>query len=184
MIKKNKKGLSKKRLSKKRLSKKGLSKKGLSKKRLSHTSSTRISKTKTDYRVNIDITDKSILDFKKNKSISIVSKPSDLKSSKIGELYEVKPIHDNMHRICNLKIQAKTEKTNPLPKNISKQLCNCLFEKNKKLTVAELEERVNKREETPASSCITILDNYNHKNSKSISSKSISSKSISSKSVN
>ena len=132
--------------------------------------------TKQNYKAHIDITDKSILEFKKNKSISIISKSSDLKTSKIGELYEVKPIYDNMNRICSMKIQSKTEKNNPIPKNITKQLCNCLFEKNKKITVAELEERINKKEDTPASACITILDNYYNKNKKhSVSSGNIKS---------
>ena len=74
------------------------------------------------------------VDFKKNKSISVISKISDLKSSKIGELYDVKPIHDNMHRLCMLKLQGKSSKETPIPKSISKNICECLFEKNKNLS--------------------------------------------------
>ena len=115
-----------------------------------------------DYNVQLDITDKSLIDFKENKSISVASSISELKSSKIGELYDVKPIHDNMQRLCQNKIQAKSQKTTtiPLPKHVSKQICECLFEKNKNLSILELEKRVSKKEETPASHCITILDNY------------------------
>jgi hypothetical protein len=113
------------------------------------------------FNMDLDITDKSLIDFKKSKSISVASKISDLKSSKIGELYDVKPIHDNMHKLCLLKLQGKTDKTNiSIPKKINKDICECLFEKNKSLSIAELEKRVLNRHDTPASECITILDNY------------------------
>jgi hypothetical protein len=115
--------------------------------------------------IKLDITDKSLLDFKKTKSISVASSISDLKSSKIGELYDVKPIRDNMQRLCLVKIQGKSSKEVPIPKNVSKDICECLFEKNKELSYAELENRVLTRNETPASECITILDKYLEKNS-------------------
>jgi len=111
--------------------------------------------------LDLDMTDKSLLDFKKTKSISVASKISDLKSSKIGELYDVKPIHDNMHKLCLLKLQAKTDKSNiPIPKKTNKDICECLFEKNKGLRIAELEMLVKQRMDTPASSCVSILDKY------------------------
>ena len=115
--------------------------------------------------LDLDMTDKSLFDFKKTKSISVASKISDLKSSKIGELYNVKPIHDNMHKLCLLKMQAKTDKSVvSIPKKINKNICTCLFEKNKSLSIAELEKRVLNRYDTPASECITILDNYIEQN--------------------
>jgi hypothetical protein len=123
-------------------------------------------------KVYLDMTDKSLLDFKKAKSISIASKISDIKSSKIGELYDVKPIHDNMHRLCLIKVQGKASKETPIPKKISKEICECLFEKNKDLSIAELEKRVSTRLDTPASQCITILDNYLEKNANTTSKKS------------
>jgi len=116
--------------------------------------------------IHLDITDKSLLDFKKTKSISVASSISDLKTSKIGEFYEVKPIRDNMQRLCLVKIQGKSSKEVPIPKNVSKDICECLFEKNKELSYAELEKRVLTRNETPASACITILDKYLEKNSR------------------
>ena len=113
------------------------------------------------FKINLDITDKSVIDFKKSKSISIATSISELKSSKIGEFYSVKPIHDNMHRLCQLKIQAKGHKNKiDISKPVSKQLCDCLFEKNKALTIIELENKIKQKEDTPASSCITIYDNY------------------------
>ena len=119
-----------------------------------------------DMTVHLDMTDKSLLDFKKAKSISVASSITDLKSSKIGELYDVKPVHDNMHRLCLLKIQAKASKDIPIPKQVSKDICECLFEKNKELTIDELEKRITSRVDTPASQCITILDNYLQNNTK------------------
>lgn len=115
--------------------------------------------------IQLDITDKSLLDFKKTKYISVASKVSDLKTSKIGEFYEVKPIRDNMQRLCLVKIQGKSSKEVPITKSVSKDICECLFEKNKELSYAELEKLVLTRNETPASECITILDKYLEKNS-------------------
>lgn len=129
---------------------------------------------KHDTTVHLDMTDKSLLDFKKAKSISVASKISDLKSSKIGELYDVKPIHDNMHRLCIIKLQGKAAKHSPITKKVSKDICECLFEKNKDLSIAELEKRVTTRLDTPASSCITILDKYLEKNKNSSKSSRIS----------
>jgi hypothetical protein len=110
----------------------------------------------------MDYTDKSLLDFRKQKSISVATTITDIKSSKIGELYEVKPIHDNIQRLCQLKLQGKAlkEDTEPLPKHISKRVCDCLFEKNQKLRIIDLEKMVKNKVETPASGCITILDSY------------------------
>lgn len=134
-------------------------------------------KSEKQFNFDLDIADKSLLDFKKTKSISVASKISDLKSSKIGELSDVKPIHDNMHKLCLLKMQGKTDKSNmSIPKKINKDICECLFEKNKSLSIAELEKRVLNRHDTPASECITILDKYIEKNIGTKSSKSKSSR--------
>ena len=81
-----------------------------------------------------------------------------------------------MHRLCQIKLQGKSVKALqskvPLSKNVSKDICTCLFEKNKLLSIAELEQKVASRTETPASSCISILDTYLQKiNNKTIKSK-------------
>ena len=75
----------------------------------------------SEFNVSLDITDKSLIDFKKTKSISIASSIADLKSSKIGELYDVKPVHDNMQRLCQNKIQSKSLKTTPISKSNAKK---------------------------------------------------------------
>ena len=128
--------------------------------------------------IELDLTDKSLIDFQKSKSISVATTEADIKSSKIGELYEVKPIHDNIQRICQLKLQGKISKESKmqLPKYVGKQLCECLFEKNKGLRIAELERLVKQRVDTPASSCVSILDKYNEHNGNSNSSRSTSRK--------
>ena len=117
---------------------------------------------KTNDSVQLDLSDQSLLDFKQSKSISIATKSSDIKSSRLGELYSVKSIHDSIMRLCQNKVQAKASKHagTSIPKSVSKDICNCLFEKNKGLTVTELEKKIEQRDETPASSCITILDKY------------------------
>ena len=108
------------------------------------------------------MTDKSLRDFQASKSITVATTKTDITSSKIGELYEVKPIHDNIQRLCQLKVAGKIAKEYPdgrVPKHISKQICQCLFERNRGLRINELEKLVKTRMDTPASSCISILDN-------------------------
>jgi hypothetical protein len=132
-----------------------------------------------DVDMNLDMTDKTLQDFKSSKSISVATTIDDVKSSKIGELYDVKPIHDNIHRICQKKVEGRYLKDNPhafIPKNVSKQLCNCLFEKNSGLRVVDLEKLVKNRMETPASFCINILDKHNHRKTKSRTRKTKSSR--------
>jgi hypothetical protein len=74
-------------------------------------------------------------------------------------------------------MQGKTDKSNiSIPKKINKDICECLFEKNKSLSIAELEKRVLNRHDTPASECITILDKYIEKNIGTKSKKNKSSK--------
>jgi len=117
---------------------------------------------KDNTEINLDLSDQSLLDFKQSKSISIATKSSDIKSSRLGELYSVKSIHDSIMRLCQNKVQAKASKHTgtTIPKSVSKDICNCLFEKNKGLTVTELEKKIEQHDETPASSCISILDKH------------------------
>ena len=129
-----------------------------------HKSSKKSSKKnkKDNTEINLDLSDQSLLDFKQSKSISIATKSSDIKSSRLGELYSVKSIHDSIMRLCQNKVQAKASKHTgtTIPKSVSKDICNCLFEKNKGLTVTELEKKIEQHDETPASSCISILDKH------------------------
>ena len=130
----------------------------------------RISKSKS-YEIDLDMTDKSLRNFQLSKSITVATTKSDITSSKIGELYEVKPIYENLQRLCQLKLSGKIAieyHKEEIPKHVPKQICKCLFEKNKGLQISELEKLVKNRMDTPASSCITILD---HKSKKSRTSK-------------
>jgi hypothetical protein len=151
-----------------------------SRKRKNKNSKKRSSFKNTSMEIDLDFTDKSLIDFQKSKSISVATTKSDIKSSKIGELYSVKPIHDNIQRLCQLKIHGKSikEDKEPVPKHIAKKLCECLFEKNQGLRIGDLENLVKNHIETPASSCISILDNYkSNKRSSKRSSKSSSKRS-------
>jgi len=132
----------------------------------SRTRNSRYSRKKDDTtEINLDMTDKSLQDFKSSKSITVATTKSDITSSKIGELYEVKPINENIQRLCQIKIAGKIAKEYPnenIPKHVSKQICKCLFEKNSNLRIIELEKLIKTRMETPASSCINILDKNSH----------------------
>ena len=103
----------------------------------------------------------SLIDFKKDKSFTILTKPSEIKSStNIGEFYNLLEMHDNINKNCLNKVKDKEINGIKLNKPIAKKICNCLFEKNKNITIEKLEEKVNKKKQTPASSCIKILDDF------------------------
>ena len=86
----------------------------------------------------LDLTDKSFLDFKKSKNISINTKLSSVKESKIGELYDTKILYDRINKLCVKKVSSKGIN---LTKKASADICNCLFDKNKNLSVTELEKK-------------------------------------------
>jgi hypothetical protein len=103
----------------------------------------------------------SLVDFKKSKSLTILSKPSDIKSiTSVGEFYNLLDIHDNINKNCINKIKSKVIDGVQLTKKIGKNICDCLFEKNKDLTIEKLETDTNKKIQTPGSSCIYILDKF------------------------
>lgn len=107
---------------------------------------------------NYSSEEKSLLDLLKSKHISVATSVSSIKSkSHISDIYDYKPLHDKINMMCSKKIIDKEPKLN---KKTSKQICECLFNKNKDLTITELETRINKKKDTPSSECITILDNY------------------------
>ena len=117
----------------------------------------------------------SLIDFKKDKSFTILTKPSEIKSStNIGEFYNLLEIHDNINKSCLNKVKDKEINGIKLNKPIAKKICNCLFEKNKNITIEKLEKKVNEKKQTPASSCIKILDDFlkTNKTKKTINSNS------------
>ena len=103
----------------------------------------------------------SLLDFKKNKSLTILSKPSDIKSAtSVGDFYNLLEIHDNINKNCINKVQMKVVDGIKLNKKVSKSICECLFEKNKDLTIETLENKIKGKNHTPGSACISILDKF------------------------
>ena len=130
----------------------------------------------------------SLADFKKSKSLTILSKPSDIKSiTSVGEFYNLLDIHDNINKNCINKIKNKVIDGVQLNKKIGKTICDCLFEKNKDLSIEKLETDTNKKIHTPGSSCISILDKFvkeekgklhKSRNSKNSRNSSYTSKSI------
>jgi len=164
MAKDKPKGITKDKYIRKKLKKITLKK--ITLKKVSHAKKSRkarksINSSSGFYKIDLDMTDKSLQDFQASKSITVATTKSDITSSKIGELYEVKPIYENIQRLCQLKVAGKIAKEYPdeeISKTVPKQICKCLFEKNSGLQIAELEKLVKNRMDTPASSCITILD--------------------------
>jgi hypothetical protein len=124
----------------------------------------RVSNTNKNNNINSNInktTLTSILDYKKNKSLTTFSKPSDIKSAtSVGEFYNLLEIHDNINKNCINKVKLKVVDGIQLNKKVSKDICNCLFEKNKNLNIKTLEEKTQNKLHTPGSSCISILDKF------------------------
>ena len=136
-------------------------------------------KKEKNKKYELDLNDKSFLDFKKSKNISINTKLSSFKESKIGELYDTKVLYDRINKLCIKKVSSKGIQ---LTKKASAEICNCLFDKNKNLSVTELEKKVLSKTETPGSQCVQLLDKFMLRNKiKSKSSKGKSSKGKSSK---
>ena len=128
----------------------------------SKSSKQSITKNKTKSKTLTSIASmSSLLDFKKNKSLTTLSKPSDIKSmTSVGEFYNLLEMHDNINKHCINKVKTKVVDGIQLNKKVSKDICNCLFEKNKNLSIEKLEEKTNKKINTPGSSCISILDKF------------------------
>ena len=118
--------------------------------------------------------DISLLDYKQSKSFASASSLSTYKTkTHIGEIYDYKPLHDKINNIC---IKNMIKKQPNLNKKISKDLCECIFDKNKELSIIDLESRVKNKKHIPSIDCITIYDKFNKKNKhnkKSMSSNSI-----------
>jgi hypothetical protein len=107
----------------------------------------------------------SIPGYDTDKSITITSKISDIKkSASIGDLYDNDELHKNINSLCIKKVEKKSVGNVKMNKKVSSDICDCLFTKNQNLKLYELEKKVLNKEETPASECIKILDNYVAKN--------------------
>ena len=123
--------------------------------------------------LSLSLDDHSLLDLKKSKSFSVATTLSEYKSkSHIGDIYDTKPLHDKINNLCVNKIITKEPSLN---KKNSKKICECLFEKNKDLSITELESKIKNKIHTPSSHCITILDTLTKINAKSSKSSSKSS---------
>jgi len=125
----------------------------------------------------LNLEDISLLDYKKTKEFSSITSLSNYKSkTHIGEIYDYKPLHDKINNICVKNIIKKKPSLN---KKTSKDICECIFDKNKELSIVELENRIKNKKYTPSIECITIYDKFNkkNKNKNSITSKLLSSKS-------
>ena len=106
----------------------------------------------------LSLEDRSLLDFKQTKSFSVATSLSQYKSkSHIGELYDYKPLHDKINNLCINKITTKEPSLN---KKNSKTICECLFNKNKDLSISDLESKVNQKKDIPSSNCITLFDKF------------------------
>ena len=101
----------------------------------SKSSKQSITKNKTKSKTLTSIVSmSSLLDFKKNKSLTTLSKPSDIKSmTSVGEFYNLLEMHDNINKHCINKVKTKVVDGIQLNKKVSKDICNCLFEKNKNM---------------------------------------------------
>ena len=113
---------------------------------------------------SFSLEDLSLLDYKTKKSFSSATSLSNYKTkTHIGEIYDYKPLHDKINNICIKNIIKKKPSLN---KKISKDICECIFNKNKDLSINDLESRIKTKKYTPSIECITIYDKFNKKNMK------------------
>ena len=134
------------------------------KKTLKKTSKKAIKNTKSIQNddKNNSLEDTSLMDLKKSKSIFSTSSLSTYKTkTHIGEIYDYKPLHDKINTIC-IKNMIKKQPT--LNKKISKDICECIFDKNKELSIIDLESRIKNKKYIPSIDCITIYDKFHKKN--------------------
>ena len=105
----------------------------------------------------------SLLDYKTKKSFSVATSLSNYKSKTyIGEIYDYKPLHDKINNMCINSLMAKKKNIN---KKISKNICECIFDKNKELSIIELDNKVKNKKYTPSTECIKIYDKFKLDNS-------------------
>ena len=127
-----------------------------------------------NYDKELSLEEQSLLDFKASKSFSVATSISEYKSkSLIGDIYDYKPLHDKINNICINKVITKEPSLN---KKISKELCECIFDKNKNLSIRELESRLSTKKDIPSINCIKLYDNYIQKTKKNDSKTSKASK--------
>lgn len=104
---------------------------------------------------------KTLSDLKSQKSLSTLSSIKTIKSdTTIGELYNLTDLNENISKLCINKVKNKKYNNIQLDKTIAKKLCHCMFEKNNKLTVEQLENKIKQKLHTPGSECIKILDKF------------------------
>ena len=104
---------------------------------------------------------KTLSDLQSQKSLSSLSSINSIKSeTTIGEIYNLDDEHTNINKLCINKLKNKKYNNIQLDKNIAKKLCHCVFEKNNKLTVEQLENKIKQKLHTPGSECIKILDKF------------------------
>jgi len=104
---------------------------------------------------------KTLSDLQSQKSFSSLSSIKSIKSeTTIGEIYNLSDEQDNINKLCINKLKNKKYNNIQLDKTIAKKLCHCLFEKNTKLTVEQLENKIKQKLHTPGSECIKILDKF------------------------
>ena len=104
---------------------------------------------------------KTLSDLKSQKSLSTLSSVNSIKSdTTIGELYNLTDINENINKLCIHKLKNKKYNNIQLDTTIAKKLCQCIFEKNSKFTIEQLENKIKQKLHTPGSECIKILDKF------------------------
>jgi len=120
-----------------------------------------LSKSKSNSLSKSQSSIKTLSDLQSQKSFSSLSSIKSIKSeTTIGEIYNLSDEQDNINKLCINKLKNKKYNNIQLDKTIAKKLCHCLFEKNTKLTVEQLENKIKQKLHTPGSECIKILDKF------------------------
>jgi hypothetical protein len=149
--------------SKIRQSKKKLSKKNKKTKKVKPNKS---KKSKKTWSLSDDIlSSDEMAKFRSSKSVSLASRLTGIKDTLVSELIEL-PISESIYKLCSKKLEKlkyinpSTGEKHKITNELANNVCHCLFNKNKDLSISELEKKVTMKVETPASECIKILDKH------------------------
>lgn len=111
------------------------------------------------------LSSKEMSKFRSSKSISLASRLSGIKETLVSELLDL-PVSESIYSLCSSKLEnhrylkPSTNEKKKITKELANSVCHCLMNKNKDLSVTELENKVKMKIETPGSECIKILDDH------------------------
>ena len=125
------------------------------------TKQSKTKQSKTKKYVSKPSHSKTLTNLQSQTSFSSLSSISSIKSDiTIGDIYNSIDTNEDINKLCINKIKNIKYNNIQLDKTIAKNLCHCIFDKNYKLTIDQLENKIKQKLHTPGSECIKLLDKF------------------------